>query len=54
MFFNCVYLCGWLFRGGKKLTLSGFCQVSTMKGERSKRLAGYAKGDCNKGGIAGK
>lgn len=54
-------MCGWWFREGGKLTLSGlgFCQVNPMEGERSKRLDGYAKGDCraelgNKGGRAGK
>lgn len=26
----------------------GFHQVSTVKGERGKRLGGYARGDCRK------
>lgn len=47
MFSSCVYLCGWCFRGHGKLALSGLgvCQVSTIKGERSKRPDRYAKGD---------
>lgn len=47
--------CGWWFGKCGELTLSGlgFCQVSTRKEERSRRLDGYAKGDYRTGPCKG-